>query len=147
MGDMELVSFELNNWFSGRDYPPEEPFTSWVSHRAFSNDAWCKKNCLVVLVGNIDMSANWCITATRDWVKEYCPALLYDKKYTYKTIRSGYDEKLGRVVSTEILHDGSMSQFIRYPDEDGEVYGRFGWHFPEYCEENYGVHFYEEDDE
>lgn len=146
MGDIELVSFELNNWFSGRDYPPEEPFTSWVSYHTFSDDDWCKKNHLVVLSGHVDMSTNWCITATKDWVKENCPALLHDKQYTYKTKQSGYDKKLGRIVSTEILHDASMSQFIRYPDEDGDVYGRFGWHFPEYCEENYGVHFYEEED-
>ena len=26
---MEIVYFELNNWFSGRDYPNEEPFTTW----------------------------------------------------------------------------------------------------------------------
>jgi hypothetical protein len=39
-----------------------------------------------------------------------------------------------------------MSQFIRHPDEDGDVHGRFGWSFPEYCEENYGVHFYEEEE-
>ncbi len=93
------------------------------------------------------MSANWCITATRDWVKENCPALLYDKHYTYKTIRSEYDEKLDSVVSKEVLHDGSMSQFIRYPDEDGDVYGKFGWEFPEYTEENFGVHYYNEDED
>ena len=148
MSDIELVHFELNNWFSGRDYPPEEPFTSWVSHHAFSDDAWCKNNKLVVLSGNIDMSTNWCITTTRDWVEENCPELLHDKSYTYKTIRRHYDTTRPRtpLVTTEVLHDGSMSQFIRYPEEDGDVYGRFGWHFPEYCEENYGVHFYEENE-
>lgn len=141
MGDMELVSFELNNWFSGRDYPPEEPFNAWVCHHAFSDDAWCKKNRLVVLVGTIDMSTNWCITAPKEWVKENCPALLYGKRYTYTTI---IHQKDGDIRKT---HEKSMSDFIRYPDEDGDVHGRFGWRFPEYCEENYGVHFYEEDGE
>ena len=143
----DLVSFELNNWFSGRDYPSDEPFRSWVSHHTFSDDDWCKDNGLVVLVGNIDMSVNWCITATREWVEQNCPDLLSAKPYQYKTIRSEYDATLDKVVSKEILHDGSFSQFIRYPDEDGNVYGRFGWDFPEYCEENFGVHYYEEDDE
>ena len=27
---MEVVYFELNNWFSGRDYPDAEPFLSWM---------------------------------------------------------------------------------------------------------------------
>lgn len=143
----DLVSFELNNWFSGADYPPEEPFISWISHHAFSNDEWCKKNRLVVLVGNVDMSINYCITAPRSWVRENCPALLYNKKYQYKTIRSSFNKKTNEIEHEEILHDGSMSQFIRYPDEDGNVYGRFGWDFPEYCEENFGVHYYEEDEE
>lgn len=147
--ESNVISFELNNWFSGESYPPEEPFISWISHHAFSDDEWCKKNRLVVLVGTIDLSTNWCITATRDWVKENCPALLYDKSYTYKTIRRHYDTtRPGTpLVTTETLHDGSMSQFIRYPDEDGDVYGKFGWTFPEYSEENFGVHYYEEDDE
>lgn len=140
MNDIELVHFELNNWFSGRDYPNEEPFASWVTHHAFSNDEWCKKNKLVVLSGNIDMSANWCITAPKEWVKENCPALLYNKKYKYTVIQYSKDG------SKKIEYEKSMSDFIRHPDEDGDVYGRFDWHFPEYCEENYGVHFYDKNE-
>ena len=137
---MDLVYFELNNWFSGRDYPSEEPFISWVDDWVFSDDEWCKKNKLVVLVGNIDMSINWCVIAPKDWVKENCPALLFNKKYTYTIIRTS---KNG---IEEVPYEKCMSDFLRHPDEDGDVYGRFGWHFPEYCEENCGIHFYEEDD-
>ena len=27
---MDIVYFELNNWFAGRDYPDAEPFLSWM---------------------------------------------------------------------------------------------------------------------
>jgi hypothetical protein len=40
-----------------------------------------------------------------------------------------------------------MSDFIRYPDEDGDVYGKFGWKFPEYSEENFGAHYYDDEEE
>lgn len=28
----DIVYFELNNWFRGRDYPNDEPFVSWMSN-------------------------------------------------------------------------------------------------------------------
>lgn len=140
----DLVYFELNNWFAGRDYPPEEPIASWVEHYwGFHNDEFCKKNKLVVLEGNIDMSVNFCIIAQRKWVEDSCPVLLSGKEYTYKIIRSGYDKDLGKIVEKEIIQSGNMNNFLRYPDDDGDVYGRFGWRFPEYTEENIGNTYYE----
>jgi len=136
----KLVHFELNNWFAGRDYPEGEPFETWVTDNKFiSNDEWCKKNKLVVLCGNIDMSINWCITATESWVKENCPQLLSEEAYDYIVLCHGAN---GTVENTE---HNSYSKFLRHPNEYGEVYGRFGWEFPEYTEENYGVHYHKED--
>ena len=136
-----LISFELNNWFAGRDYPDREPFKSWIVNHAFDDDEWCRENRLVVLTGSVDMSRNWCITATKEWAVKNCPELLRDIEYTYKTVTHSRD---GDKVT---WHGNSMSSFIRYPDEDGNVDGRFGWSFPEYCEENFGVHWYEENDD
>ena len=91
----EIVYFELNNW-SSKYHPDAEPLVRTV----------------------IDMSANWCITATKDWVLKNCPELL--TKYR---------------------------KFLRYPDEDGELpCGEFGCSpFYEYTEENIGFHFLDDE--
>ena len=120
---MEVVYFELNNWFSGRDYPDAEPFLSWMEcnkenkyYIQFRDESWIEENRLVVVESLVDMSMNFCITATRDWVEQNCPELLS----TYK-------------------------EFIRQPDEDDEApYGRFGCPFLEYKEENIGYHYADE---
>ena len=137
----KLISFELNNWFCGRDYPNIEPFKSWVETFIFDDDDWCAANKLVVLSGCIDMSRNWCITATKEWIEKSCPELLSNIEYTYKTVTHSRDG------DNFVEHSNRMSSFIRHPDEDGSVEGRFGWAFPEYCEENFGVHWYEDDDD
>lgn len=116
---MEVIYFELNNWFSGRDYPDAEPFLSWMNNdfnQKFRDEAWIKENKLIVVESLVDMSMNFCITATRDWVEQNCPELLS----TYK-------------------------EFIRQPEGDDEApYGRFGCPFLEYQEENIGYHYVDE---
>lgn len=115
----DIVYFELNNWFSGRDYPEDEPFLSWMSsdlNLKFKDATWVKANKLCVAFAFVDMSQNFCITAPISWVQNNCPSLL--TKYT---------------------------EFLREPDEDGEVYGRFGHKFLEYTDENFGITEYEED--
>ena len=138
-----LVYFELNNWFAGRDYPKGEPFETWVDDTnqdsPLFDDAWAKENELVILAGNYDMSLNWCIIAKEEWVKENCPQLLSDEGYDYTVLCHGADG------TKEITNHVSYSKFVRHPDEDGDVYGRFGWEFPEYTKENYGVHYHEDD--
>lgn len=114
----DIVYFELNNWFSGRDYPNAEPFLSWLKNDlnlAFENEEWVKENQLCVLADVIDMSINFCISAKKEWVEKNCPELL--TKYT---------------------------DFLRYQDEDHVVYGRFGHVFLTYKEENIGV-FWEDE--
>ena len=116
---MDIVYFELNNWFSGRDYPNAEPFLSWMSddlNQKFRDEEWIKENKLVVVESLVDMSMNFCITATKEWVEENCHELLS----TYKN-------------------------FVRKPKDDEDVpYGRFGCPFLEYKEENIGYHYAEE---
>ena len=113
---MEVVYFELNNWFPGENYPDAEPFLSWLGNDLkikFNDEKWVKDNKLVVVESIVDMSSNYCITATREWVKDNCPELL--TKYT---------------------------QFIRFEDFEGETpIGEFGCPFLEYKNENIGIHF------
>ena len=45
-----------------------------------------------------------------------------------------------------ITHEHFYGAFLRTPDEDGDVYGRFDWTFPKYCPENFGVHYRQEID-
>ena len=120
---MEIVYFELNNWFPRRDYPDAEPFNSWINTPtytdAFEDNDWCIENKLCVVQTIIDMSLNYCVTATKEWVEANCPELL--TKYT---------------------------RFLRYPNPeyDNEVYGRFGCTFKEWSEENFGCEYVEEEE-
>lgn len=140
--DNKFVYFELNNWFSGRDYPNEEPFTTWCGNDLklyFSNEEWVKENKLCVVEQIIDMSVNWCITATREWVEKNCPKLIQGgSTKTTMILSSKEGEK-------EVVEEYPYEGFLRYPNEYGEVYGRFGAEFKEYSEENIGITFIEED--
>ena len=62
----------------------------------------------------IDMSVNFCIAATKEWVVENCPKLLTEHR-----------------------------EFLRAPDKNGEVYGQWDTPFLEYKEENFGIQYYE----
>ena len=116
---MDIVYFELNNWCSGRDYPDAEPFLSWMRddlNQKFRDEEWIKENKLVVVESLVDMSMNFCITATKEWVENNCIELLS----TYK-------------------------EFIRKPEDGEDVpYGRFECPFLEYKEENIGYHYADE---
>lgn len=136
-----VVYFELNNWFGGRDYPNVEPFLTWISTSKFSDPDWCKENKLVVKVGNIDMSAHYCISASREWVEKNCPDLLSDKTFEYTIITHSAN---GTETNT---FTNSFANFLRYPDEDGDVYGKFGWKFNPYTKENFGVEVFCEDED
>lgn len=151
----EIIYFELDNWFGGRDYPDAEPFISWMSddlNLTFSNEEWCKENKLCVEAGPIDMSICFCIAAPRSWVEENCPKLLTDEECGTTFIISYYDKELGKMVDKEKYEHYSYSKFICKPEKDGQVYGRLsGWPFREYKEENFGVHwndyYFHEDEE
>lgn len=135
----EIVYFEINNWFCGRDYPKDEIFQKWIVDYQFRDNDWCKENKLVVLCGNVDMSISYCVAAPKTWVLENCPKLLSDEEYEYQTVI--WRGKGNEEIQTHIK---KYSDFLCHPDEDGDVYGWIdGWQFPEYCEENFGVHWHE----
>ena len=136
MNNREIVYFELNNWFGGRDYPNEEPFLTWCgddSNLYFSNEEWVKNNKLVVLESLVDMSYNWCVTATKEWVLQNCPKLLSEESTEVVMVTRSKEGESKRTESYP------YNSFLRYPDEDGTVYGRFGDEFREYIEENIGT--------
>lgn len=136
----EIVYFEVNNWFAGRDYPNREPFLSWITGYGgiFSDEKWCKENKLCVVAGTLDMSHNWCVTATREWVLENCPYLLSEEvdKVTFKIMENGEWK--------DWVKEYALNRFLRFPDEDGDVYGTFDWMFLPWCEENFGVIYHED---
>ena len=134
----EIVYFEINNWFAGRDYPNDEIFCKWINDSQFRYDEWCKENKLCVMCGAIDMSMNYCVAAPKSWVEKNCPKLLTDEEYEYdiNTVRPVEDEV--KLITT--THKKKYSDFLCHPDSDGDVYGHISdWCFPEYCEENFGV--------
>lgn len=116
---MKIIYFELNNWFRGQDYPDAEPFIGWMENdlkQKFRNEDWIKENKLVVVESFVDMSMNYCITATKEWVQTNCPELL--TKFTW---------------------------FVRSIEDDDDLpQGRFGCPFLEYSEDNIGYHYAEE---
>lgn len=136
----EIIYFEINNWFSGRDYPDDEIFHKWICDNQFRDNEWCKENKLCVMCGAVDMSMNYCVAAPKSWVEKNCPKLLTDEEYEYKIIKSGWDKETNDVKETEIIYTKKYSDFLCHPDEDSYVYGHIsGWEFPEYKEENFGV--------
>ena len=146
----DVVYFELDNWFCGRDYPNAEPFITWMGNDfalRFRNDGWCKENKLCVKAGMIDMSVCFCIAAPREWVLANCPDLLTDKECGTNIITKHFDKEQKKWIEETHYEFHKFSDFICHPDEDedGDVYGKISnWRFPEYCEENFGVEWYDE---
>ena len=124
----DIIYFEVNNWFPGRDYPDCEPFLTWMRDLGspLQNDDWCKEQKICVVYEFIDMSQNFKVTATRDWVERNCPCLFSDenKKFICNIDPDDYD------------------------DDDNEYYEqcRYGnGPFLKYLESNLGVHDYDSD--
>lgn len=84
------------------------------------------------------MSSNYTITAPKEWVEQNCPELLTDDEYSYDLISS---------INGRETYKKKFSDFVYHPNEDGDVEDKFGWPFLEYCEENIGVHYYEDPNE
>lgn len=133
---MESIFFELNNWFSGRDYPYEEPFTTWISERQLTKEDWVEENGLVVVCGPLDMSLNYCVTAPKDWVENNCPNLLSDDGYDYEVLV--YSKGENKIVTEH----RDYKDFLRFSEEGDEVpEGRWGMPFLPYAKSNVGVHW------
>ena len=149
---MDVVYFSVNNWFSGRDYPPLECFHKWLGddlNQNFRSDEWCKENKLCVYYGCVDMSSNYTISAPRVWVEKNCPELLTDEEYTYIVRRSKYVKKglfrKTKMVWEDIEEKGKYSDFVYDPKdvEEGDTDRVGDMPFREYCEENFGSEYYE----
>ena len=121
-----IIYFEVNNWFAGRDYPDCEPFTSWLGDigSVFNNDEWFKQQKICVVHELIDMSDNYKITATQGWVEKNCPSLFNDenKKFICNIDLDDYDEE-----------DDEYYEQCRYGNGP----------FLKYSESNFGVHEYD----
>ena len=138
----EVVYFELNNWFPGRDYPDAEPFVTWCGNDfnlCFNDVDFVIKNKLCVVRQRIDMSVNWCVTEPKSFVLENCPKLLSDETYSTLFVRSGKDGE------KKYVEEFSYNQFLRCPDDDGDVYGKFNTLFLPWSEENIGITYLEDD--
>ena len=151
---MDVVYFSVNNWMSGEDYPPTENFKKWLRddlNQSFRNDKWCKENKLCVYYGAVDMSTNYTVSASREWVEKNCPELLTDEEYTYITRIGKYERKSKfskdvELVWEDIEHKKKYSDFVYVPVFEGgtpadDHIGKMP--FREYCEENFGCEYYE----
>lgn len=147
----EIIYFEMDNWFAGQDYPNAQPFLNWMNddlNLTFTNNNWCIDNHLCVEATMIDISVCFCVSAPRSWVEENCPKLLTDEECGSIHIISHYDDNIGAMVDETQYEHCSYSKFLCKPDENGEVYGRISnLRFAEYKEENFGVHWNDEEDE
>ena len=105
----KLIYFELNNWETGVDHPDAEPYLTWIDWRNYDkylrNEKWIAANHLSVVEELLDMSNNFCITATKKWVEANCPSLL-----------------------------GQFREFTVLPEDENECYGRWGTKFLNYDE-------------
>ena len=136
MKKTDIMYIELNNWFSGRDYPAVEPIAKWVVDGEFCSDEFCKEQGIVVVCGVIDMSMNYCITAPKEWVEKTCPFFLSNDSYEYRIHRMQGDKEW---YVTEVC---KPSNFIRIPREDEDLpKGRHDMPFMEYTPENIGRHW------
>ena len=110
----EVVYFEVDNWFAGRNYPDAEPWLSWMNpdHKiVFRSDEFAKENKLYVVASFVDMSQNFCITATKKWVEENCPELL-----------TKYERFLRHCEEGEEVPKAHLNgYFIKYGDGDFRV--------------------------
>lgn len=150
MDKKDVVYFSVNNWFSGRDYPPLECFHKWLGddlNQNFRSDEWCKENKLCVYYGCVDMSQNYTVSASREWVEKNCPELLTDKEYTYIERMSDWKNtpKGGPTVWKDIEYKKKYSDFVYDPKdvEEGDTDRVGDMPFREYCEENFGSEYYD----
>ena len=152
---MDVIYFSINNWMCGEYYPPTENFKKWFSddlNQSFANDAWCKENKLCVYYGTVDMSTNYTVSASREWVEKNCPELLTDDEYTYITKIGKYKYTMAltsaELVWEDIEHKKKYSDFVYVPEIEGDTPDNDyigNMPFREYCEENFGCKYYATD--
>ena len=45
----EIIHFEINNWFAGRDFLDDEIFRKWINDYQFRADEWCREYKICVM--------------------------------------------------------------------------------------------------
>ena len=120
MDNHEVVYFQMNNWFAGRDYPAEEPFLTWMKDDCkllLCNGKFAKQNQLCVKVRIVDMAHVFMVTALKSWVEKTCPSLLTEH-----------------------------SRFLVQPDASGRYMGRFGMEAFEWKPSHVGTYWMDDYD-
>ena len=152
---MDVIYFSINNWMCREHYRPNENFRKWLGDdlkQSFRSDTGCKENKLCVYYGTVDMSTNYTVSASREWVEKNCPELLTDDEYTYITKIGKYKYTVAltsaELVWEDIEHKKKYSDFVYVPKEgedtpDNDYIGNMP--FREYCEENFGCEYYKTD--
>lgn len=74
---MNLIYFEIDEY----NYPPIEPFKTWIRNGQFRNKNWIAANKLSVIETAQAGTANFCVTAPKEWVKKNCPSLLREDMF------------------------------------------------------------------
>lgn len=109
---MEIIYFEVNDWSPGRDCPDCEPFDTWLD------------------VDNLNFRNEQWLIENKIIVVE----TIIDMSLNYcVTAPKEWIEKNCPCILN--------SKFIREPNENNEVFGRFGCPFKSYTEENLGYWF------
>ena len=95
---MKTHNIWLNNW-SSEFCPNKEPFLTWLDDDGFTtlvDPNWVKnQKGLTVCYSDVDMSINFAITATEEWINNNCPCILtnseYKEKFTEKCVHVDED--------------------------------------------------------
>jgi len=112
---VEVVYFELNDIESNNQNASINPFWNFLENEwkiEILDDLCVYKHELCVVGRNVGDIHDYCITAKMDWVLKHCPKLLTKHR-----------------------------DCLRFPDEHGFVFGKYGQKFKPYTSENIGIHF------
>ena len=104
---VEVVHFEVTYDEPIGKFPRSEPFLTWMKSDPdsgmelgvfFIKEYWCILNHLCVVTQIVDdISINFCVTATKKWVKKKCPVIL-DSEFIVKPNKDGdYVGSLGNL--------------------------------------------------
>ena len=98
----DIIKVSLNNWSMGTDYPEDFEMELEPGLSPFLEKEFCEENKLCVVVGTMDMSVNYTITAPAEWVKKYIPSVLGTKVQ----------------YNTEAAKDSWYQPFLDYTEEN-----------------------------
>lgn len=124
-----LIHIWLNNW-SNKYCPPEEPFLTWLDddNLTLCDNQWMsKQDGITACYSLVDMSINFAVTATEEWVRKNCPILLenqdYRKKFTIDNIYN-HDNRLNVAMGTPLLPltEETNGKVFYWDDRENKIY-------------------------